>query len=78
MTGLITCWGGLQKDLGTLELEKLLSVESSMNCSSVGVWKIRLLRAMQTKEAWLVKFQRKQRFQRAFCVKKSVVLVSWG
>ena len=38
-------------------LEKPLSVESSVSC--VGAWPIRLLRAVQTMEARLVKFQRK-------------------
>lgn len=38
-------------------LGKSLSVESSVN-RSVGAWEIRVLRAVQRMETWLVMFQR--------------------
>lgn len=38
-------------------LQKSLSVESSVN-RSVGAWEIRVLRAVQRMETWLVMFQR--------------------
>jgi hypothetical protein len=50
--------GRIVKGLLNFELEEPLSVKSFVECSLVS-WKIRLLRAMQMMEVWLVKFQRK-------------------
>lgn len=56
---------------------KAISIDSSVSFS-VGTWKVRRLKAVQIKEAWLVKFYREAKFLLGHLHDKSVVLVSWS
>ena len=58
------------KVLWNFRLEKSLCVDSSERCS-VGAWEVRMLRAVQKTESWLVSFRREQRLYWAFCVNLS-------
>lgn len=78
MTDLIMCFGENHGSVQDLGLEKPLSTQSSIGFS-VEAWKTKILKAMQTMEAWLEKFQNNQDSSRAICVIKyqeSVNLVS--
>ena len=50
-------FGRIVDELSNFEQGKSLSVQYLESCS-IGVWKIRILRATQKMEAWLVKFQK--------------------
>lgn len=59
--------GRIVEGLCNFELEKPLSVKSSVSCSSV-TWKTIILRAIQMMEAWLGKFGREAKVLLSFCV----------
>lgn len=69
MTDLIMCFGENYGSVQDLGLEKPLNTQSSIGCS-VEAWKTKILKAMQTMEAWLEKFQNNQDSSRAICVIK--------
>jgi hypothetical protein len=64
------CFGENYGSIWNLGLEKPLNTQSSIGCS-VEAWKTKTLKAMQTMETWLEKFQNKQDSSRAICVKKN-------
>jgi hypothetical protein len=65
------------EDLWSFGLQKLLNVESSVSCS-LGIWKIRILKAVQTIQGWHLSFRKKQGSFLPCHLCEESVCVSWG